>query len=344
MTGHAKASGSDCPPLFHPAGSSGTNPSPGESPAVPRSRWARWLDRAALAIGLLSLSGLLVRLTIRDASVPFSTLFYATPLPLLSVGVAFFAFRQRQVWWRRAFVALALVLAAWTVATHWGRHAPRGVAGKAVKVLFWNTGRGAFSSSEGIAAEVTQAGADIVVLVEAVPWKEPDTIRQFWREACPQYRPSILGGGIVLLSRFPSGETTTADLPLLSITRQVEVDCDGHPLTLLICDLGSNPFRSRQAVLMQVAEAAERLIDRPALVLGDFNTPPDSAHFGPLRKSYRNVFETAGTGYLATWPMPAPVLCLDQMWINGSVEPGNCKHLWTVRSDHRPVLAELGLP
>ena len=344
MTGHAVGPGSNPPSPPNSAVSTGAKESSGDAAARPRSRWTRWLDRAALAVGLLSLAGLLVRLTVRDASVPFSTLFYATPLPLLSVGAALFACRQRRTWWRRASFTLALVLAAWTVATHFGRHAPRGVAGKPVKTLFWNTGRGAFSSSLGIAAEVTRAGADIVVLVEAVPWKEPDAVRKFWREACPQYQPTIIGGGIDLLSRFPSGETTTADLPLLSITRQVEVDCDGHPLTLLICDLGSNPFRSRQAVLTQVAEAAERLTDRPALILGDFNTPPDSVHFRPLRKSYRNVFEAAGTGYLATWPMPAPVLCLDQMWVNGHVEASTGRHLWTIRSDHRGVLAELGLP
>lgn len=344
MTGRPMPPGPDFPIPSELTKSASSADSPKGPADLPASGWTRWLDRAGLAAGLISLSGLLVRLTIRDAFPPFSTLYYATPLPLLTAGFAAWTLRRRNGTGRKILGLITLILAVWTVGTHWHRQTPRGVAGKSVKVLFWNTGRGTFSSSPAIAAEITQAGADIVVLVEAVPWKEPDAIRQFWREACPQYQPSILGGGIVMLSRFPSGETQTADLPLKSITRQVEVDCEGHPLTLLICDLGSNPLRSRQPVLTQVAEAAERLADRPTLVLGDFNTPLDSLHFAPLRKSYRNVFEDAGSGYLATWPMPVPVLSLDQMWINDHVKPGACHHLWTVRSDHRPVLAELGLP
>jgi len=301
----------------------------------------------------VSLAGLAVRLTLRDAHAPLSTLYYATPLPILTVAAALLAWR-----WRRGallkggFAALALGLAVWTMGTHWGRgrHAPAaspagGVPNeKTVRVLLWNTGRGSIGDDGAIAAEVRNARADIVVLVETVPWDEPDVMRRFWREACPEYRTSILGGGIVMLSRYPSGETTTADLPLSSITRQVEIDCDGHPLTLLVCDIGSNPLGSRESALTGVAEAAEKLAGGAALVLGDFNTPPDSLHFGPLRQSYRNAFETAGSGYLATWPMPVPVLCLDQMWISRSVRPVSCRNLWSLQSDHRPVLAELSLP
>ena len=41
-----------------------------------------------------------------------------------------------------------------------------------VKVLFWNTGRGTFSSSPAIAAEITRAGADIVAIDACAPVAE----------------------------------------------------------------------------------------------------------------------------------------------------------------------------
>lgn len=318
------------------------------SPEARRHCLPRWLDALFLLAGFVSLAGLAIRLTIKDSTAPISALFYATPLPILTVGFGLLGWRwQRGRLIRSAFALMALGLAVWTSSVYW-RSSTTVASGapdtQRVRVLFWNTGRGSIGDDAAIAAEIRRAAADIVVLVEAVPWDEPDAIRRFWREACPELRPSVLGGGIVLLTRFPSGETLTADLPLDSITRQLDVDCDGHPLTLLICDIGSNPARSRGEVLSMVGETAGKLAERATLVLGDFNTPPDSLHFGPLRRAYRNGFETAGTGYLATWPMPLPVLALDQMWVSPSVTPLSCRHLWSLQSDHRPVLTELALP
>ena len=328
-------------------------PSASSTPtAPPEERRPRclpwWLHTLFLLVGFVSLAGLAVRLTVKDATAPISTLFYATPLPVLTVGLGLLAWR-----WRRGRIirfglaAVALGFAAWTLGVYVRQPAGApsvSLGSKKIRVFFWNTGRGSIGDDASIAAEIRRADADIVVLVESVPWDEPDVIRRFWREACPDLRPSVLGGGIVMLSRFPSGETLTADLPLESITRQLDVDCDGHPLTLLICDIGSSPTCSRAEVLSMVGETAEKLADRATLVLGDFNTPPDSLHFGSLRRLYRNGFETAGSGYLATWPMPLPVLALDQMWVSPAVEPLSCRHLWSLQSDHRPVLAELALP
>jgi endonuclease/exonuclease/phosphatase (EEP) superfamily protein YafD len=76
------------------------------------------------------------------------------------------------------------------------------------------------------------------------------------------------------------------------------------------------------------------------IVLGDFNTPADSAFFRPLRAFATNAFEVAGSGCAATWPMPLPVLSLDQMWTTGRLRAVRCEHMLSWRSDHRAVRAE----
>lgn len=69
----------------------------------------------------------------------------------------------------------------------------------------------------------------------------------------------------------------------------------------------------------------------------------DLALSNQASRRLRNALLGASLRYDLSHPA-APVLSLDRMWINDHVEASTCGHLWTIRSDHRPVLAELGLP
>lgn len=75
--------------------------------------------------------------------------------------------------------------------------------------------------------------------------------------------------------------------------------------------------------------------------MGDFNTPPDSVHFKPIRQGFRNAFEIRGNGYSATWPIPLPLLTIDQIWTSHGIRVSRCECAWSWYSDHRPLLAEL---
>ena len=79
------------------------------------------------------------------------------------------------------------------------------------------------------------------------------------------------------------------------------------------------------------------------VILGDFNTPADSAHFELLRRSHVNAFEEAGAGYAASWPGFAPLLTLDQIWVSAPARVQHCELGWTLISDHRPVVAEIAI-
>jgi endonuclease/exonuclease/phosphatase (EEP) superfamily protein YafD len=94
----------------------------------------------------------------------------------------------------------------------------------------------------------------------------------------------------------------------------------------------------RRKALTAIAAMADDTLDRPLLVLGDFNTPTDSVHFADLRRHHANAFEQAGWGCIATWPSVAPVLSLDQIWVNAYLNVENARHPWTTVSDHRPVV------
>jgi hypothetical protein len=207
-----------------------------------------------------------------------------------------------------------------------------------IRVLCWNVCRG-YAGWEQIAAGLPAYNADVIVLIEA---GEPtDGMRALWQRRCPGYDVSLLGGGMVCLVRGSSGDATAPDVDGRTQLRQLGVTVKGRELTCLVVDVNSSPFYVRNGPLETIARTADALSDRPLVVLGDFNTPVDSALLGPLRECHSNAFEAAGEGYRPTWPVFCPVLALDQVWGNAKIRFDACHHTWSRCSDHRPVVTEL---
>lgn len=299
--------------------------------------------RTALRAGTgLLVAGLLLHLTIRDRIPVLSALYYAlpygvlTPLALLTTAVAWKRRqRLRTYYWG---MVLGFTAVAW-YATDWRRQErPLPNQVQPVRVLCWNVCRG-FAGWEKIAAELPQYDADVIVLIEAGEPTEP--MRELWRGHCPGYDVSLLGGGMVCLVRGTSGDATAPEVDGKTQLRQLEVTVREQTFTCLVVDAHSSPFYQRRGPLSVVAETAEAAADRPLLVLGDFNTPLDSAHLAALRSTHVNAFESAGGGYRPTWPSPLPLLSLDQVWGNDRVRFDRCLHAWSTSSDHRPVLTEV---
>jgi vancomycin resistance protein VanJ len=76
-------------------------------------------------------------------------------------------------------------------------------------------------------------------------------------------------------------------------------------------------------------------------VMGDFNAPIESVWLDRFRSEFREAFLTAGAGYAPTWPDPAPVLKLDQIWLNRRLDVRRAWQTRTWRSDHRMQWAEI---
>lgn len=311
---------------------------PGEPP-----RWtstlARNLDRI---VTTLVIAGVILRVSIRDRLPGLSVLFYALPygvlLPL-AAGVTVARLRRgprmRGVYWA---IGLGFLAVGWIAADWRSQQRPLPPNGRPVRVVCWNTCRG-FAGWERIAAELPGYDADVIVLVEAGdPTPE---MRALWRRECPGYDVSLLGGGMVCLVRGSSGEASAPEVDEKSQLRQITVSVRGQELTCLVVDAHSSPFYLRREPLRTIAHYADAQAERPLLVLGDFNTPVDSALLGPLRRHHDNAFEAAGDGYRPTWPVIYPVLALDQVWGNRRIRFDACRHEWSACSDHRPVVAEL---
>lgn len=302
----------------------------------------RWSRQAVYWFFLvLTLAGLLVRLSVRDAWPGLATLFYATPLPVLAAGAAFcllFNYVSRRPRTALAWGLLLLVLLPWWGWQDWRmppREDPVPASPDNVGLFFWNVAR--WEDLTSAAERIRQINADIVGLVEVTG--DVEQRRAFFQEQLPGYDVSVLGGNMYLLAKGDSGQAQAHRLAGGSQGRQLTVTIRGQAYEVFLVDLDSDVFRSRREALETLAALAEEQSERPVIIMGDFNTPPDSVHYARLRQAHRLVFAEAGAGYAPTWPVPLCVLQLDQIWINSRLDPIECRHAMTFVSDHCAVRA-----
>ena len=202
--------------------------------------------------------------------------------------------------------------------------------------MLWNTARGA-AGWPGVANSLDGDGPALAVLIES---GTDDAADAFWRERFGKNfflaRP---GSGVTVLSRGPLGRVEPVDLDGGGVAVVIRAQLGGERVGVVAVDLPPDPFKDRSGALKQIAELADAsAADRPTLVAGDFNTPPDSVHFDALRRAgFVHAFERHGGGYAATWPVPAPVLHLDHVWLSPGFDVGEVSHGWSAHSDHRPV-------
>lgn len=320
---------------------------------VPPARPRRVARALALCGALVVLAGSLVRLTVRDAVPQTALLFYVTPVPVLAgaalVTAALFL-RASQV--RRA-VLTALVGAAWTA--HVGLLEFRAAAAPgsraAVRLVLWNVAFSRFGAQRTL-DDVAPYDADVWVFPEAVhpqtiddPDAPPEPDLSAWRRRFPGFAVVPLCGDLLLCSRnaprtgtaIESG--TLDDLGVYAIA-EFPAAADRPAWTLVVADLVSNPLASRRAALEALRQRLASLPPGPVVLAGDLNTPADSALLAPLHHSFVESFRAAGHGWGPTWPVPAPVLQLDQVWGSAEIRFASSTAGWSWCSDHRPVVVD----
>ena len=310
-------------------------------PPLPAARVPFGPTRTLLSTGALSLAilGIALHLTVRDAWPGVSLAFYALPRPvllgLLLLGILVRPPRHSGPHWRRqAGLGVVLAWVAWGTVVLQSQPAPP----SSIRVAFWNCCRG-LRGWDNVTAQVASWDADIVGLVEA---GDSSSEREaFWRNSLTGYDVRTGRDGMVFALRGKIHGYRREELSAHGTAGIFDAELDGRPLTCVLIDMNSHPAYSRQETLAQLGRVLRPLSDRPVILMGDFNTPDDSVWFQALKPEFRSAFRTHGQGYAPTWPVPLPVLTLDQMWLNGHIRAFQATHGWSTFSDHRPVFCSV---
>ncbi len=321
---------------------------PCESEQTPLRRTARGLSRALpFALLLLCFGGICVRLTVRDRLPVLDMLYYGTP-PAAGAILALLAgacwLGRRKPRRTMACGVLAFCLFVWWHATthvRGGEAVPEG----GVRILFWNVADGDMGWSH-IARTIRSMDADVVGLVEADA-DERDPV-ELWRREFPGYSAAGPRHDMALLCRGEIRQDCfRSPAPGIDVGL-FEVNAAGRGLRIVLVDIASSLVVRRQAPLAALGGLLESQPIDGLVVMGDFNTPPDSVLFQDgrlvgfaLRDRLVNAFEEAGRGYHVTWPVPVPLIATDQVWLSPDLRPERCRLVSTWLSDHRAVVVDL---
>ncbi len=298
----------------------------------------RWAAQAATA---LLAGGLSVRLTIGDSIPGIAAIYYATPWAVLaSMGVfptVLWARRRRWLPMLGFFLVSAACAFAWIRTSF--HSAPKG-AGATFRVAYWNVGRPTSNLGE-VLDTIVEVKADVFGLGETNRHGGEPIPRPEWSQRQPDKHVLALRRHMLLVSKTAATQLHDGFLNDRGQYALTETELAGRKVFVLMADFDAIVSWSRKPAFDRLIEIIDAIGDEPLIVLGDFNTPSDSAFFLPLRKRLRDVFEAAGHGYAHTWPMPLPVLDLDHIWVSHHFRVVESEHLTNFLSDHRAVVAGL---
>jgi len=285
----------------------------------------RRFDHLGIALTSCAILALGVRFTIRDRVPLIATFFYATPLAIIAgllVASAVCSWRWRSL--VPLAGALVIVLSmAWPVAR-------TEAAEQGLRIVLWNVAHRGDSNRTREA--LAPMDADVAVLVETGRL-HPDALDAWgWPAA-------IATDGMMVLAGTAVVQEGAIDAGANARARRFLVTSGETTLRLVVVDVRSHPFVSRRLALDAIRLDAVS-IDGPLVVLGDFNTPPESAWFDAYRRAFVNAFEHSGRGWVATWPSPLPVLQVDHVWTRG-LTPLRTERCSVSGFDHRAVVVEL---
>ncbi|RMG34584.1 MAG: hypothetical protein D6725_14035 [Planctomycetota bacterium] len=330
------------------AANDATTPTPSANRANDRVAHA-FRDRLARATLALTAIGLVMQWFVRDRWSPLAVVYYALPpAGVFAVNLAA-VLTARGTLRRVALMGLPAAAAWWChMSTPWSfvfepprrdlipSESPAERHG-AHKLLLWNVARGVHGWA-ALADRIRSENADLVVLVEAEP--TGGARLAFWRAALPEYHVLPADGGLIVAAKGRLRRRMRRHLDAGCIVGLFDVRLnDATELQLVAVDIKSRPTFDRGPALRALGRLVERLTRTgpPVLLAGDFNTPLGSVHFIPIRQFLDNAAERAGRGWLDTWPVPFPLMALDQVWLEPPLTAVRRTAGWSRLSDHRPV-------
>jgi endonuclease/exonuclease/phosphatase (EEP) superfamily protein YafD len=290
-----------------------------------------------LATPVLTL-GLVLHLSVADACGVLRAVFYALPWPVLAAGWLIMAF----AWKRRrsisvACVVIALACGAWWLGVSRRTPQPASSGTTALKVLSWNMAHEKLPSAD-LQKFLETFKPDVAGLVEVgARHGDPNPLvanlpAGYIEQKLDHSMAIIVRGTVRLLHQVLLGK--------ISKFASLEAVIDGVTWHVFIVDGASGPTASREDVLARVLTEAR---GKPhTVIVGDFNTPVESAFFDPWRAELHHAFDETGSGFRETWPRWIPVLTIDHVWSSHDAPPRRAEKRWLPSSDHAGLLVELG--
>jgi hypothetical protein len=280
----------------------------------------------------LAVAGLLCRGS--DRWMIPAVIYYATPwlVRLLAALLALAAFRHRGL---RIMAGACAVISLLEGERSFRVGNLPDVPPDAPVVSVWNAGR---ALDRNPTAWPAAGEADISALIECGSFDE-DEWRRF-TAANPDQEWRRFDGSTMLGVRGRILAHESLGVHDRFRCHRVRVALPGHgELTVVVADVRSQPWISREQAMATILRAAGD--DPRAIIVGDFNTPPESVWFREWRKrEFTLANDAPRRGFRETWAYGLPLLTLDHVWLGPGWRALRCERL-RLGSDHLAVKVAL---
>lgn len=298
---------------------------------MPPRKLGQYLAGTILLLSVLLVVIWIAGQVLRDRNLYTGLMFYF-PTPILATALILLAMAIRRHRWLYLALAAAPIGMLLFVENRWVRPELPGDVVLAtgdtgermpLRLVHWNVCHGELGWEKQW-EHIERLHPDVIVLSEIPEPFDPRTVTGF--------EVLIIDGMAVACH---GSMTTTRPLVSGGALDAYHVTClleDGS-LELLIADMTSRIALPRDPYLRPfIGLLAAREID---IVVGDLNAPRRSLAFSELPVGYRHAYDAAGAGWSYTWPVPIPVLAIDQCIIGPRMRPIRYELESTLLSDHR---------
>lgn len=297
---------------------------------------------------VLIIVSLVIHFVVKDRIAGLSFIYYSTPMPVLLI----FTFILGIIWlfckkirFARFYFILAMgCLLLWFCESF--SLVSRAPSSSDLTLFFWNAARNR-SKAEEATKYIQNFHPDLIGIVEAGitrKGRQNSKIEEIWRRVFSGYTVEVLPYEMALVTKGKILAKTSGMLAERGHYNLIQISLNGELFDVLLIDIYANPSRSRAPAFAQLTSLIRSYSSRNLVVMGDFNTPAKSVFFEPFRKYLNQTFEAGGVGFAETWPIPLPVLALDQIWVSKKITVISCRLNWSWFSDHRSVVAGIELP
>jgi hypothetical protein len=259
-----------------------------------------------------------------------AVLYYATPwlVRLLAALLAVAAFRH---WGVRVMAGTCAFVSLLEGARSFRFDDLPKVRATAPAVVVWNAGR---ALDQKPAAWPELAASDLSAVIECGTFDEAEWQR--FTAASPGHEWRRFDGSTMLGVRGRILSHQSLGVHDRFRCHRVRVALHDHgELTVVVADVRSQPWISREQAMATILRAAGD--DPRAIILGDFNTPPESVWFRDWRKrEFTLGNDGPRRGFRETWAYGLPLLTLDHVWLAPGWRALRCERV-RLGSDHLAV-------
>lgn len=210
------------------------------------------------------------------------------------------------------------------IENHWHVRRPAApVSSDSLRLVHWNLCRPVLSWQRQ-RDHLLRLSADVIVLSEVTA-----SVR---RVDFPGYTVIRLGE-LLVAARGPLQASGSLVRGGAMQAHEVRCELESGLLRIIVGDMTSKLMLHRDPWLQPLIDVAR---EREAhVVVGDMNAPRRSRAFARLPDGFRHAYDEAGQGWSYTWPVPLPVLAIDQCICGPGIRPLKYELQSTMVSDHR---------